>query len=77
MLTFVHGGPFVYSAAWKEHIGFYPISTAMEEQIAGLQGYQTPGKGTVRFPCNGPLPVELSREILAFRLREIAAEKAG
>lgn len=77
MPTFMlNGASFAYFAAWKKHIGFYPVSTAMEESIAALADYRTSGKGTVQFPYKKPLPLDLVRAILQFRLDEIAADRA-
>ncbi|MDQ5823495.1 MAG: DUF1801 domain-containing protein [Chloroflexota bacterium] len=70
MPTFVLNGYLVYFAAWKNHIGFYPASSGVQETFkAELSGYATE-KGTVRFPINEPLPLELISKIVQFRVSE-------
>lgn len=71
MPTFVlNGSSLVYFAAWKKHIGLYPISVAMEESIKELSDYNTSGKGTVQFPLDKPLSLPLIRKIVEFRAKE-------
>jgi uncharacterized protein YdhG (YjbR/CyaY superfamily) len=70
MPTFVFHGNLVLFAAWKNHIGFYPITTEMESSIEELAAYKTTGKGTIQFPLNKPLPLPLIRKIVAFRVKE-------
>jgi uncharacterized protein YdhG (YjbR/CyaY superfamily) len=70
MPTFVFHGNLVYFAAWKKHIGFYPITSAMEASIQELSAYSTSGRGTVKFPLDQPLPLPLIRKIVAFRVKE-------
>ena len=70
MPTFVFHGNLVYFGAWKKHIGFYPITAAMEESIEELANYKTSGKGTIQFPLNQPLPLPLIRTIVSFRVKE-------
>ena len=70
MPTFTMQGNLVYFAAWKNHIGFYPITAAMEASIEELSAYKTSGKGTIQFPINQPLPLPLIRTIVQFRLKE-------
>jgi uncharacterized protein YdhG (YjbR/CyaY superfamily) len=70
MPTFVLNGYLVYFAAWKNHIGFYPVSSGVQEAFrAELSRYAT-DKGTVRFPINEPLPLELISKIVQLRVSE-------
>ena len=70
MPTFTLRGNLVYFGAWKQHIGFYPITQAMEAAIPELAAYKTSGKGTIQFPINQPLPMALIRTIIRFRVKE-------
>ncbi len=70
MPTFVLHGNLVYFGAWKHHIGFYPITGAMEESIEELSAYKTSGKGTIQFPFSQPLPLPLIRTLVQFRIKE-------
>lgn len=60
----------VLVAAWKKHISLYPVTDAMEASISGMTGYRTSGKGTIQFPMNRPLPLDLIANIVRFRLEE-------
>ncbi len=70
MPTFTLHGNLVYFAAWKKHIGLYPITAAMEASLDELADWKTSGKGTIQFPLDQPLPGALIRSIVAFRVRE-------
>jgi len=70
MPTFVFHGNLVYFAAWKKHIGLYPITSSMETSLPELAAYATSGRGTVQFPLNQPLPVSLIQNIVACRVKE-------
>jgi uncharacterized protein YdhG (YjbR/CyaY superfamily) len=67
-------GILVYFAAFKNHIGFYPTSSATEAFKEKLSDYET-SKGTVRFPINEPIPFDLVKEIVKFRVRENLSKK--
>lgn len=54
----LHGKNLVHFAGYAKHIGFYPGSKALEIFAAELTGYKT-SKGTVQFPHDRPLPLEL------------------
>jgi uncharacterized protein YdhG (YjbR/CyaY superfamily) len=70
MPTFTLNGNLVYFGAWKNHIGFYPITTEMETAFEEISQYKTSGKGTIQFPMNQPLPLPLIRKIVAFRIKQ-------
>ena len=67
--TFVFHGNLVHFAGYERHIGFYPASSGVREFAAELAGYET-SKGTIRFPLDEPLPLDLVRRIVEFRVRE-------
>lgn len=62
-------GILVYFAGHKNHIGFYPASSGIANFEKELSGYAT-SKGTVQFPLNKPLPLELIKMIVEFRVAE-------
>ena len=76
MPTYVYHGNLVYFGAWKKHVGFYPITGDMEANIKELAAYKTSGKGTIQFPHSQPLPLDLIRTIIRFRVKEHLASKA-
>ena len=62
----------LHYAAFENHIGFYPTPSGLRHFAEQLQGYEQ-GKGSVQFPLNQPLPLELIAEIAVFRAGEVAA----
>lgn len=65
----------VHFAGFKNHIGFYPQPEGIEAFKEKLTGYKT-SKGTVQFPHNKPLPTDLIREMVKFRV-EAQTKKYG
>lgn len=69
MPTFYLHGNLVHFAALKNHIGFYPTPSgidAFKEELSGYKG----AKGSVQFPFEKPIPYELIRKIVQFRVTE-------
>jgi uncharacterized protein YdhG (YjbR/CyaY superfamily) len=69
MPTFDLNGNLVHFAAYKNHIGFYPIPSGMAAFEQELKEYKS-GKGSVQFPIDKPLPMELIKRIVKFRVEE-------
>lgn len=69
MPTFVLKGNLVHFAVQKNHIGFHPSPSAIEAFKDQLTDYKY-SKGTVQFPYNRPLPYDLVREMVLFRVEE-------
>jgi uncharacterized protein YdhG (YjbR/CyaY superfamily) len=69
MPTFALNGNLVHFAAFKNHIGFYPIPSGIEAFKEDLSPYKQ-GKGSVQFPLDQPIPYDLIARITAFRARE-------
>lgn len=69
MPTFYLNGNLVHFAAHKNHIGLYPGPSGVENFQDKLSGYHN-SKGAVQFPNDQPLPFELIKEIVAFRVLE-------
>lgn len=70
----MNGKPLVYFAGYKKHIGFYATPTGHAEFADELSTYKQ-GKGSVQFPLDKPIPYELIKRIVAFRVTENAAKK--
>jgi len=69
MPTFDLKGNLVHFAAFKHHIGFYPAPTGIEAFKVELSVYKT-AKGSVQFPIDKPMPLELITRIVHFRVAE-------
>ena len=69
MPTFFLHGNLVHFAAYKKHIGFYPTPSGINTFKDELSEYKS-SKGAVQFPLDKPLPYELIREIVKFRVVE-------
>lgn len=69
MPAFFWKGILVYFAGYKNHIGFYPTGSGIEAFKDDLSGYVT-SKGTVRFPLDQPLPLDLIERMVRFRRAE-------
>jgi uncharacterized protein YdhG (YjbR/CyaY superfamily) len=69
MPTFFLNGNLVHFAAYKHHIGFYPAPRgilAFKRELARYKG----AKGSVQFPIDEPLPLELIGRIVKYRVAE-------
>ncbi|HNI28239.1 MAG TPA: DUF1801 domain-containing protein [Leptospiraceae bacterium] len=75
MPTFFLNGNLVYFAAFKNHIGFYPGSKAIEKFSKELASYEG-SKGTVRFPFDSPIPAALIKKIVRYRVKENLEKEA-
>jgi len=73
MPTFLLNGNLVYFAAYKHHIGFYPVPSGLEQFKAELAPYKT-SKGAVQFPLDKPIPYPLITKIVKFRVKENLAK---
>jgi uncharacterized protein YdhG (YjbR/CyaY superfamily) len=69
MPTFVLNGNLVHFAAYKHHIGFYPVPTGDAAFDKLLSPYKTSGKGTVQFPLDQPMPVALIAKIVQYLVK--------
>jgi uncharacterized protein YdhG (YjbR/CyaY superfamily) len=70
MPTFkLNGKNLVHFAAFKNHIGFYPIPSGIEAFKKELSSYKQ-GKGSVQFPIDKPIPYDLVEKIVKYRVKE-------
>lgn len=73
--TFKLNGNLVHFAAFKKHIGFYPGATGIAAFQDELAGYKS-AKGSVQFPLDQALPLDLVKKIVKFRVAQnLAAPK--
>ena len=70
MPTFkLNGKNLVHFAAFKNHIGFYPIPSGIKAFKKELSQYKV-GKGSAQFPIDKPVPYDLVKKIVMFRVKE-------
>ena len=72
--TFYLKGNMVHFAAYKNHIGFYPGADGIAAFTDELSRFKL-SKGTVQFPLDQPLPLELVRRITIYRKEQNLAKK--
>ena len=74
--TFDLNGHLVHFAGYKNHIGFYPTGGGVEAFKEELKPYKS-GKGSMQFPLGQPLPTDLIRRIVEFRVEENTGKASG
>jgi uncharacterized protein YdhG (YjbR/CyaY superfamily) len=78
MPAFKLKGNLVWFGAFKNHIGFYPRKSAIAAFREKLADYETSEvQGTVKFPLNKPMPLDLIKEMVKFRVKENLKETSG
>ncbi len=64
----------VYFAAFKDHIGLYPPAPrAFKKEVASYAG----PKGNLKFPIDEPIPLDLVKRIVQYRVKEISDKTKG
>lgn len=69
MPTFYLNGNLIHFAAFKHHIGLYPTPNgidAFKEELSKYKG----AKGSVQFPLDQPIPYDLIKRIVLYRVEE-------
>ena len=66
----------IYFAAYKKHIGLYPVPAGDAEFNEEVSKYQA-GKGTLQFPLDEPIPYTLISKIVKARVKENAAKASA
>ena len=59
-------------AAFKNHLSFFPTGQGAEAFADELKAYKG-GKGTVQFPYSQPLPADLVRRMVRYRVGRVEA----
>lgn len=67
----LRGRHLVHFAGYAKHVGLYPAPSGLEAFKEDLKPYKS-GKGSVQFPLGQPLPTDLIRRIVQFRVEENA-----
>jgi uncharacterized protein YdhG (YjbR/CyaY superfamily) len=69
MPSFNYYSRLVYYAAFKSHIGFYPMASGIAAFKNDISKFKW-AKGSVQFPIDKPLPVALITKIIRYRIKE-------
>lgn len=69
MPTFTLKGNLIHFAAFKNHIGLYPAPMGIEAFKKELSVYKG-AKGSVQFPIDKPMPLNLISKIVKFRVKK-------
>jgi uncharacterized protein YdhG (YjbR/CyaY superfamily) len=71
----LNGRYLVYFAGYKKHVSIYPVPSGVKKFEKQFSAYKTSGKGTIQFPLDKPLPVDLIKKIVEYLVKK-NAEKA-
>ncbi|MDR0506174.1 MAG: DUF1801 domain-containing protein [Dysgonamonadaceae bacterium] len=69
MPTFYLNGNLVHFAAFKDHYGFFPSPSGIDAFEKELSPYRS-GKGTLRFSIDKPIPWDIIKKVVRFRVSE-------
>lgn len=69
MPTFKLNGNLIHFAAFKNHIGLYPVPQGIEAFKKELSAYKG-AKGSIQFPLDQPMPLALITKIVKFRVKQ-------
>jgi uncharacterized protein YdhG (YjbR/CyaY superfamily) len=69
MPTWYLNGNLLHFAAYQNHIGLYPAPSGVARFEEELRPYKH-AKGSIQFPLDQPLPFDLIRRIVRFRVSE-------
>jgi uncharacterized protein YdhG (YjbR/CyaY superfamily) len=74
--TFRLNGNLVHFAAFKDHISFFPTSSPIPVFKKELAPYKQ-SKGTIQFPMDRPIPFDLVKKIVKYRVNENLDKSSG
>ncbi len=76
MPGFFLNGQLVWFGVHTNHIGFYPTGEGIAAFKKELSGYKQ-SKGAVQFPLDQPIPYDLIRKIVKFKVAENLKKRGG
>jgi uncharacterized protein YdhG (YjbR/CyaY superfamily) len=68
----LNGRSLIYFAVYKKHIGLYATASGHKKFFKELSNFKQ-GKGSVQFPLNKDLPMDLIEKIIQFKVDEISS----
>jgi uncharacterized protein YdhG (YjbR/CyaY superfamily) len=76
MPAFRLSGILVYFAAFTSHVGLYPPVSGDATLEDALRPYAGP-KGNLKFPLDRPIPYDLIKRVVLFRVKQASARAAA
>lgn len=70
----LNGKPLVYFAGYEGHVGFYATPNGHQAFAEDFSKYKQ-GKGSVQFPNDQPLPVDLIKRVVTYRKKQLSVNK--
>ena len=74
MPAFKHKRVLVWYAAFSDHCSLFPTPSVIEALKGDLKAYRL-SKGTIQFPVDKPLPMNLLRKLVKARLADVAGKR--
>ena len=71
----LNGKPLVYFGGFKNHVGLYATPNGHEAFAADFAAYKQ-GKGSVQFPNEKPLPLNLIKRVVIYRKQQLSETRA-
>jgi uncharacterized protein YdhG (YjbR/CyaY superfamily) len=72
----LNGTHLVYFAGYRKHVSVYPAPVGNADFAEEMSVYGS-GKGTAKFPLEGPIPWDLIRRIVEFRMEETRRKRGS
>ena len=69
----LNGEHLVHFAGFAKHVGFYPTGRGVATFEEELKPYKS-GKGSAQFPFGKPIPTDLIRRIVEFRVAQVMSK---
>lgn len=69
--TYYLDGYLLQFAAYQKHIGFYTTPAVLQHFESELLTYETNKKNTMKLPLFSPLPTELLKRMILYRVKEL------
>ncbi|MCW5875872.1 MAG: DUF1801 domain-containing protein [Anaerolineales bacterium] len=66
----LNGKTLIFFAGAKKHVSIYPYYNEMNDAFPEANAYKQSGKGTIQFPLNKAMPLDLIAKIVKFRLQQ-------
>lgn len=68
--TFILNGNLIHFSGYKKHVGLYPTPSVIDHFKNELKGYKT-SKGAIQFPLDKPIPYDLIKKIVKYRISQV------